>query len=132
VRSAFAAAWLIVLGGSLPAAPPPKAPAKKTEKELIVGVWKRTETTQGDRSDLFLWFDEKGGMAVNRKPDKSGWGYDAKYEIKDKELPYESLDPNFRHKETLKVLTLTEDTFEYEDPDGIREKYQRVKDEPKK
>jgi uncharacterized protein (TIGR03066 family) len=129
---AFIAACLVACVGMVSAAPPPKAPAKKTEQELIVGVWKLTETTQGNKADLFLWFDGKGGMAVNRKLDKTGWGYDARYEIKDKELPYESVSPNFTHKETLKVLTLTEDVFEYEDPDGIREKFQRVKDEPKK
>ena len=132
MRRAVTIACLVALVGTTPAAPPPKAPAKKTEKELIVGVWKLTETTQGNKADLFLWFDDKGGMAVNRKLDKSGWGYDAKYEIKDNELPYESVSPNFTHKETLKVLTLTEDVFEYEDPDGIREKFQRVKDESKK
>jgi uncharacterized protein (TIGR03066 family) len=126
------AACLVALVGTTPAAPPPKAPAKKTEKELIVGVWKLVETTQGNKADLFLGFDDKGGMWVNRKLDKSGWGYAAKYEIKDKELPYESIDANFKHGETLKVLTLTEDEFEYEDPMGIREKYKRVKDEPKK
>jgi len=122
-----------ILTGISPAAPPPKAAPKKTEKELIVGVWKRVETSQRDNSDLFLWFDEKGGMKVNRNLDGSGWGYKAKYEIKDKELPYESIDPGFPHKETLKVLLLTEDEFEYQDPDGIREKYRRTKEEePKK
>jgi uncharacterized protein (TIGR03066 family) len=125
-------AGLVVLSGSVVAFPPPKPVAKKTEKDLIVGVWKRTETTQPDTTDLFLWFDDKGGMAVNRKPDKSGWGYAAKYEIKDKELPYESIDPGFPHKETLKVLKLTEDEFEYEDPMGIREKYKRTTEEKKK
>ena len=132
MRRAVTAACLVALVGTTSAAPPPKAPAKKTEKELIVGVWKLTETTQGNKADLFLWFDDKGGMAVNRKRDKSGWGYDAKYEIKDKELPYESVSPNFTHKETLKVLTLTEDVFEYEDPMGIREKYRRTTEPEKK
>ncbi len=123
---------LIGFAGLSFSAPPPKTPAKKTEKELIVGVWKRIETTQNDTTDLFLWFDEKGGMKVNRNLDGTGWGYDAKYEIKDKELPYESVSPTFTHKETLKVLTLTEDVFEYEDPMGIKEKYKRTKEEPKK
>jgi uncharacterized protein (TIGR03066 family) len=129
---------IVALLLSLPAAayPPPKPAGKKSEQELIVGVWKRTETTQMDPNDLFLWFDDKGGMYVGRKLDKSGWGYKAKYEIKDKELPYESVDPGFpNQKETLKVLKLTEDELEYEDPAGIREKYKRVvepekKDEP--
>lgn len=123
---------LVSFAGLAPAPPPPKPVPAKTDKDLIIGVWKRIETTQMDTSDLFLWFDDKGVMKVNRKLDGTGWGYLAKYGIKDKELPYESTDPGFPHKETLKVLKLTDDEFEYEDPMGIREKYKRTQESPKK
>jgi len=56
--------------------------------------------------------------------------YDRK-ENKVIELPYESTSSDFKHGETLLVAKLTEDEFEYEDPAGIREKYKKVKDEPK-
>ncbi|HEY2786875.1 MAG TPA: hypothetical protein VGJ05_18080 [Fimbriiglobus sp.] len=128
----FVAVYIVAIPGLIGAAPPPKTPAKKTEKELIVGVWKRIETTQQDSTDLFLWFDAKGGMKVNRKLDGTGWGYAAKYEIKGKDLPYESTDPKFAQKETLKILKLDETEFEYADPAGIREKYKRTKEEPGK
>jgi len=137
----LATAVLAGLVGVSTAAPPPKTQPKKSEQELLTGVWKRTETTQGDKSDLFLTYDGKAEMKVNRNLDGSGWGYTAKYELKvtekddgkDKviELPYESVSADFMHGETLKVLKLTEDEFEYEDPAGIREKYKKVTDEPK-
>src|SRR5438093_1597235 len=118
----LAAAVAAGLVGTVFAAPPPKAPPKKTDQELLAGAWKRIETTQGDTSDLFLRFDGKAEMKVNRNLDGSGWGYTAKYELKVTEeagkekkieLPYESVSAEFKHGETLTVLKLTEDEFEY-------------------
>jgi uncharacterized protein (TIGR03066 family) len=135
VASLLAGAFV---GGLVAAPPPPKVDKKKNE-DLIVGTWEMTKSTGNGLPKEAVYHIEftKDGKMFFRivQGETKHLQYEARYKLegdKQDRMPYESITPGFDHKETSKILKLTEDEFAIEDPEGVVEEFKRVKVEKKK
>lgn len=125
------------------AAPVPKE-KKKTVEEKIVGTWKLVKTDSGNVSGytFTITFKKGGEMAFTRTydgndiPARTSPGKfkatepDEKYKLGS--IDWTVKEGSSERGEVSKILKLTDDEMEFEDPDGLKESFQRVKDEKKK
>jgi uncharacterized protein (TIGR03066 family) len=125
-----------VVGSAIAAPPPPKVQKKKNE-DLIVGTWEMVKSTSGVPTGVVyqIEFTKDGKMFFRIvQGGNARLSYEARYKLEgdgQDRMPYESITPGFDHKETSKIVKLTEDEFAIEDPQGIVEEFKRVKPEQK-
>jgi uncharacterized protein (TIGR03066 family) len=125
------------LFGAATAAPPPPKVAKKKNEDLIVGTWEMVKSTNGLPTGATnqIEFTKDGKMFFRVvQGENSRLSYEARYKLEgdnQDRMPYESITPGFDHKETSKIVKLTEDEFAIEDPEGVVEEFKRVKAEKK-
>lgn len=124
------------------AAPIPKE-KKKTVEEKIVGTWKLVKTDSGEVSGytFTITFKKGGEMAFTRtyegndipartSPGKFKAGEpDDKYKLGS--IDWTVKEGNSERGEVSKILKLTDEEMEFEDPDGLKESFVRVKEEKK-
>jgi uncharacterized protein (TIGR03066 family) len=141
VRLRFTPVLVVTLAAgwaSAPAAPVPKAKAKTVE-EKVLGKWKMV-TSQGEpvRTPYFYIVYKKGGEMEFRRE------Y-AGQEPSVSPGKYKAAEPTDEHKfgtidwtvneggaergELSRITELTDDVLEFKDPDGLVERFERVKDE---
>ena len=133
----FAGLLAVAFVGGVIAAPPPPAPKKKKNEDLIVGTWEMVKSTSGLPTGAVyeIEFTKDGKMFFRVvQGGVKRLSYEARYKLEGEaqdRMPYESITPGFDHKETSKIIKLTEDEFAIEDPEGIVEEFKRVKGEKK-
>ena len=132
----------VLLAGGLTAAPVPKV-KEKTTGEKLAGKWKlvKTDGTLSTEFDFVIEYKPKGAMTFTRTPVKEGTASvsDGKYKVDGDKVEWTVNEGGNERGETSKIKMLTEDKLVLEDPDGLKEEFQRVaekkepkKDEPKK
>lgn len=124
------------------AAPVPKE-KKKTVEEKIVGTWKLVKTDNGPASGyaFTITFKAGGEMSFTRSypgndipprvsPGKFKAGEpDEKYKLGS--IDWKVKEGNAERGEVSKILKLTDTEMEFEDPEGLKESFERVKEEKK-
>ena len=135
-------AALVGIGVAATAAPVPKD-RKKTVEDKIVGTWKMVKT---DASVVMgytftITFKKGGEMAFTRSypdndiPPRTSPGKFKAGEPDDKNklgtIDWTVREGDADRGEVSKILELTADVMEFEDPDGRKEKFERVKEEKK-
>lgn len=119
---------VLLMVSSIPAARAQPG-ATKSDDELLVGVWNKVSIDENDDvSRVVLVFDGKGRKYVYYTSGGQNFSYRAAYKVKDRTVQYESISPVITHKETSKIIKLTEDEYVNEDPMGTRERFERMKD----
>jgi uncharacterized protein (TIGR03066 family) len=132
----LAAVCGVFLLGVLNAAPIPKVKEKTTEEKLA-GKWKlvKTDGTFSTEYEFFIEFKAKGEMAFVRVPKDK----DAEMSVSDGKYKVTAADKvewtvnEFGNErgETSKIKVLTDDKLVIEDPDGIKEEFERVVEKKK-
>jgi uncharacterized protein (TIGR03066 family) len=122
------------------AAPVPKEIKKKSFEDRLVGKWKMIASDNGVSSNFFVVY-KKGGEMELRYEDNSGRAstvYHGKFKAVEPDENYKlgSIDwtvkqGNRERGEVSKILELTDDILEFEDPEGVKEKFERVKENEK-
>ena len=128
-----------LLGTGLTAAPVPKAKEKTTEEKLA-GKWKlvKTDAALPTEFEFVVEYKPKGELAFVRTPLKGGGTAsvaEGKYKVVDGDkVEWSVAEGGAARGETSKIKVLTADKLVVEDPDGIKEEFERVveKKEPKK
>jgi uncharacterized protein (TIGR03066 family) len=133
----------VVLAAGLTAAPVPKVKDKTTEEKLA-GKWKlvKTDATLPTQYEFVMEYKPKGVLAFIRTPGNGGDPVvsEGKYKVDGGDKVEWTVNEGGNERgETSKIKTLTDDKLVIEDPDGIKEEFERVvekkdpkKDEPKK
>ena len=129
----------VLLTGGLNAAPVPKAKDKTTEEKLI-GKWKlvKTDTNLPEDFDFVIDYKAKGAMSFIQTPkekDSKPIVYEGKYKILEGDKIEWTINEGGNERgETSKIKKLTDDRLILEDPEGIKEEFEKVTDkkEPKK
>ena len=128
----------VLLAGGLTAAPVPKVKEKTTEEKLA-GKWKlvKTDGTLSTEFDFVIEYKAKGVMTFTGTPKKGKEGKEFVSEGKHKlnaekmEIEWTVNEGGSERGETSKIKQLTEDKLILEDPDGLKEEFEKVKDEKK-
>jgi uncharacterized protein (TIGR03066 family) len=126
-----------LLASGLTAAPVPKAKEKTTEEKLA-GKWKLVKSDMGLPAgfDFVIEYKPKGALSFTRTPQKGAASVsDGKYKvIGDDKIEWTVNEGGNERGETSKIKVLTEDKLVIEDPDGVKEEFERVveKKEPEK
>lgn len=139
----LAAVFGVMLTGGLTAAPVPKDKAKeKTTEEKLTGKWKlvKSDMALPDDYDFVIDYQAKGKMQFIRTPkekDAKPVVSDGKYKVNNEKMEIEWTVNEFGNErgETSKIKKLTDDKLIIEDPEGVKEEFDRVvekKKEPKK
>jgi uncharacterized protein (TIGR03066 family) len=127
----------VLLASGLNAAPVPKDKEKTTQEKLL-GKWKLVKSDQPLPADLdfFIEYKPKGALVFIRVPKEGKESVsEGKYKLDgDTKLEWTVNEGGMERGETSKIKTLTEDKLVLEDPDGIKEEFEKVVDkkEPKK
>jgi uncharacterized protein (TIGR03066 family) len=130
-----------LLVSGLSAAPVPKDNPKdkeKTTEQKLIGKWKLVKSDQPLPADLdfFIEYKPKGALVFIRVPkDGEQASSEGKYKLDgDTKLEWTVNEGGTERGETSKIKTLTADKLILEDPDGIKEEFEKVaeKKEPKK
>ncbi len=137
--SILAAVCGVLLVSGLNAAPVPKAKDKTTEEKLI-GKWKlvKTDTSLPEGFDFVIEYKAKGAMAFIRTPnekDAKPVVSEGKYKVVDGDkIEWTVTEGGDERGETSKIKKLTDDRLILEDPEGVKEEFEKVveKKEPKK
>ena len=119
----------VLLAGGLTAAPVPKAREKTTEEKLA-GKWKlvKTDAQVTPEYEFVIEYKPKGVMAFVRTPTD---GTEAsvspgKYKVGTDTVEWTVNESGTERGETSKIKMLTEDKLVVEDPDGLKEWFERV------
>ena len=135
-------AALIGIGFAAAAAPVPKD-KKKTVEDKIAGTWKmvRTDVSPVPAYTFTITFKKGGEMAFTRSypnddiPPRTSPGKFKAGEPDDAHklstIDWTVTEGNAERGEVSKVLKLTDAEMEFEDPQGRKESFERVKDEKK-
>jgi uncharacterized protein (TIGR03066 family) len=136
MRSLFAAWTVVVVFGSTPAAPVPKAIKKSTDQKVL-GRWRLTESQannipQQNQYAFIILFQADGVMELRyewanniREPIT----YRGTYKLVDGDkIDYSINDNNYQKAEVLVIDRLTDEEIEWTDPDQKKEKYVREKE----
>ncbi len=128
----------VLLASGLSAAPVPKVKEKTTEEKLL-GKWKlvKTDGTLSTEFDFVIEYKAKGVMTFTRTPLKGKEGKEfvseGKYKVNAEKMEIEWTvnEGGLDRGETSKIKTFTDDKLVLEDPDGLKEEFQKVKEEKK-
>jgi uncharacterized protein (TIGR03066 family) len=126
----------VLLVGGLNAAPVPKEKEKTTEEKLL-GKWKlvKTDTVLPDEFEFVIEYKPKGAMSFIRTPKEGKVSVsEGKYKVDGEKIEWTVKEGGEDRGETSKIKKLTDDRLILEDPEGIKEEFERVapKKEPKK
>ena len=133
----------VLLVSGLNAAPVPKEKEKTTEEKLA-GKWKlvKTDGTLDTNSEFVIEFKPKGALAFIRTPTEGKPSVaEGKYKVVDGDKVDWTVNEGGNERgEVSKIKVLTADKLVLEDPDGIKEEFEKVvekkkdakKDDPKK
>jgi uncharacterized protein (TIGR03066 family) len=128
-RIAFAMIALATLAHFQLQAEPIKKPKEKTTVEKVVGKWKLTKANGTETNDVFVEFDKDGKMTISMGAGDCIQKYSGKYTVgKDESIDYEVSIGDAKKSEILKIKKLTEEEMKTEDPDGVLEEFERVKE----
>jgi len=142
MRALIACTLLCVVFPMAVAAPVPKN-NKKTVEEQLLGSWKLTESAVGLSDYVFTVTYQKGGEMTfayestdEDTPTMTRTGTYKTAEASEK-YPLGSIDWTINEDdssrgEISKILKLTETELKFEDPEGLRETFVRVKEMKKK
>lgn len=114
--------------GSLAGAP---IPADRAMAIKVIGTWKLVRSSKGSEQQVRLEveFTASGKMLI-RQAARNGAPMvlaEGKYKVKDGSIPYTVSTNGVERGETLTIKKLTATELIVEDPDGIREEFERVK-----
>lgn len=137
---ALIVAALIGSGFPAAAAPVPKD-KKKSVEDRIVGTWKMVKDSSGEVPQAYTFtitFQKGGEMAFtrsypgNRIPPRVSPGKFKTAEPDEKNklgsIDWTVSEPGSGERgEVSKIIELTDDVLEFEDPEGQRERFERVK-----
>lgn len=127
----LAAACGGLLASGLSAAPIPKMKEKTTNDKLI-GKWKlvKSDVMVSTTYEFYIHFKPNGEMAFLRVPLEEGGPNsvsDGKYKVtKVDEVAWTVNENGNERGETSKLKTLTDNKLIIEDPDGIKEEFEKV------
>lgn len=135
----------LLLAGQSVAAPIPKEDKakKKTTEEKVMGKWKlvKTDAQLPEGFEFVIEYGAKGKLTFTRTAtddkDAKPFVSEGKYEVKgDDKIDWTISEGGNERGEVSTIKTLTDDKLVIEDPDGIKEEFERVvekkKDEKKK
>ena len=119
----------VFLAGGLTAAPVPKDKEKTTEEKLA-GKWKlvKTDAVLPADYDFFIEYKPKGAMSFIRSTKNGESTSEGKYKVNSEKMELDwTVDEGGNERgEVSKIKKLTEDKLVLEDPDGIKEEFERV------
>lgn len=125
----------VLVASGLTAAPVPKAKEKTTEEKLA-GKWKlvKTDAKLPTEYTFVIEYKAKGEMSFIRTPEEGKpFVSDGKYKvIGDDKIEWTINEGGNERGETSKIKTLTDTKLVLEDPDGIKEEFEKVVPEKKK
>jgi uncharacterized protein (TIGR03066 family) len=124
----------VLLMGGLNAAPVPKTKEKTTEEKLA-GKWKLVKTDATlPNYEFVIEYKPKGELAFIRTPkDGKGSVSEGKYKVLDGDkIEWTVNEFGNERGETSKIKMLTEDKLILEDPDGLKEEFERVVEKKEK
>src|SRR5262245_56058742 len=132
----LAAALLVTLALSVPAAAAPVPKAKPTTADKLLGTWKLVKSSQGAEKRIYMEIEfTKDGKMLLRHRGQGAQGplflREGKYKVEGEKIHYEVSTPGYEKAETLTIQRLTDDELAFDDPDDIREEFVRVKPDPK-
>jgi uncharacterized protein (TIGR03066 family) len=120
------------------AAPVPKAVKAKTVEDRLIGKWKMISSDNGSSTNFHVIYSKNGVMEF-RYEDANGrisTSYPGKFKASepDSENKIGTIDwtvkqGNSERGEKSRILELTDDVLEFVDPEGVKERFQRVKDD---
>ena len=129
-------ALLGVFGAAATGAPIPKE-AKKTLPEKLMGEWRlvKTDASVKPAFEFSIHFKKDGALEFHRQyPDREAIISKGKYKAADKaeKYPDGSIDWSIGEGdnalgEISKILKLNDDELVFEDPEGLKESFVRVK-----
>jgi uncharacterized protein (TIGR03066 family) len=119
------------------AAPVPKAVKAKSIEDRIVGKWKMVGGDNGVSSGFYVVY-AKGGAMEFRYEDGGGTArtvYPGKFKTTEPDgenklgtIDWAVTQGGRERGEVSRILELTEDTLEFVDPQGVKERFERVKE----
>jgi hypothetical protein len=138
MRGTFTMAVVMVFGLTAPAAPVPKAKAKTVE-DKILGKWKLV-ASQGEavpNSNFYVVYKKGGEMEFRREyagaaPSVSPGKYktaEPTDEHKFGTIDWTVNEGGQERGELSRITELGDDVLEFKDPDGVVERFERVKEE---
>lgn len=135
MRTMIVTAVTAAFGLMAVAAPTPKAD-KKTLEDQLVGKWKLVKTNdEAVDLDFFIVYKKGGEMEFHRGQGENAQVSKGKYTAKDPDKEYKlgSIDWTVNESgesrgEVSKILILSEDKLKFEDPQGVTEEFERVKE----
>ncbi len=141
MRALFTLAAMALFGFGATAAPIPKE-SKKTLPEKLMGEWRlvKSDVAAELTYQFTIHFKKDGALEFHRQiPDREAVVSKGKYKVAEvtEKYPEGSIDwsvgegDNARG-EISKILKLNDDELVFEDPDGVKESFVRVKVEKKK
>lgn len=122
------------------AAPVPKEKKAKTVEEKVVGRWKMTGSDNGVSSNFYIVFGKGGELEFRYDYDtgRPSTVYPGKFKTTepDDENKLGTIDWTVKQGagergEVSRILELTDDILEFVDPKGVKEKFERVREEKK-
>ncbi len=141
MRAILTLGVLALTGFAATAAPIPKE-TKKTLPENLMGEWRLVKTdAPAERDYTFtIHFKKEGALEFRRQlPDQEATVQKGKYKTadSDEKNPHGTIDwtvgeGDFARGEVSKILKINDDELVFEDPQGIKESFVRVKVEKKK
>ena len=141
MRAILTLAIAALFGAGTIGAPIPKE-NKKTLPEKLLGEWRLVKSDAGVKPDyeFTIHFKKDGVLEFHRQyPDQEANVSKGKYKPEEKaeKYPDGSIDWTIRegdisHGEISKILKLNDDELVFEDPEGVKESFVRVKVEKKK
>lgn len=132
----LAAVCAAALASGLLAAPIPKMKEKTTEQKLL-GKWKLVKSDAGQPTayEFVIEFKPKGELAFVRTPTRGGGRASVapgKYTVvADDKVDWKVNENGSERGETSKIKLLNQEKLIIEDPQGIKEEFERVVEKPK-
>ena len=123
----------VLLMGGLNAAPVPKTKEKTTEEKLA-GKWKLVKTDATlPNYEFVIEYKPKGELAFIRTPKEGKASVsEGKYKVDGEKIEWTVKEGGEDRGETSKIKKLTDDRLILEDPDGLKEEFERVVEKKEK
>jgi uncharacterized protein (TIGR03066 family) len=112
-------------------AEPIKKPKEQTAEEKVIGKWNLVKSNGTEVSDTKIEFTKDGKVTITLGTGDDKIILDGKYKITKEGIDYEIDHELHKKKEVLKILKLDENSMSTEDPDGIKEEFERISEKKK-
>jgi hypothetical protein len=127
-----------LFGFTATAAPVPKALKARSIEDRLIGKWKMIGSDNGVSTNFHVIYSKNGVMEF-RYEDNNGNArtlYPGKFKANEPTdddklgtIDWTVRQGNGERGERSRILELTDDILEFVDPQGVKEKFQRVKDD---